>query len=315
MMTYRDILGINQSRLKLILSDPKSYKNEVQIESDSLRFGSLVDCLILDEDKFEEKYLIAKAKEPTATLLEIFNKTFPDCTESQIEEIVNQQTEDGKYIYWGSTKKPELRRANWDNPEFWDYWKEKEKAKQFILVSQENYNQAIEAKFNFRRDGFIAKLLREKEINTHVVLQFNYEEFNCKSELDIVLIDHKEKTIQEIDLKSSSSNRFGFVSDIKKYRYDFQRAFYNIGMKKYAEELGYTLLAPSIIYIPSFSNSPCYLFEFEEKYVSGLNYTDKYGNVIESVDSAFERLTWHLNNDLWEYPMDYYINGKFQVVL
>lgn len=314
-MTYRDMPGINQSRLKMILSDPKSYRDNIQIESDSLRFGSLVDCLILDEDKFEQKYLIAKAKEPTATLLEIFNKTFPHCNESQIEEIVNQQSEDGKYIYWGSTKDFEKRRKNWDNPEFWDYWKEKEKANNFILVSQENYDQAISAKNNFERDSFITTLFKEKEINTHTLLQFNYEEFNCKGELDIMLIDHNNKSIQEIDLKSSSSNRFGFMSGIKKYRYDFQRAFYNIGMKKYAEELGYTLLAPCIIYIPSFSNSPCYLFEFEEKYITGLDYTDKYGNIVESVDSAFQRLTWHLNNDLWDYPMDYYINGKFQVVL
>tara|TARA_R110000868_G_scaffold148357_3_gene370202 strand:- start:1708 stop:2652 length:945 start_codon:yes stop_codon:yes gene_type:complete len=314
-MTYREMPGINQSRLKMILSDPRNYKEDTKIETDGLRFGSLVDCLILDEDNFEKKYLIAKAKEPTATLLEIFNKTFPHCNESQIEEIVNQQSEDGKYTYWGSTKDLEKRRKNWDNSEFWDYWKEKEKANKFILVSQEDYDKALNAKHNFRRDGFIAKLLREQEINTHVVLQFSYKEFNCKSELDFVLINHKDKTIQELDVKSSTSNRFGFLSDIKKYKYDFQRAFYNIGMKKYAEDLGYTLLLPMIIYVPSFSNTPCYLFEFEEKYISGLDYVDKYGNHVESVDSAFARLNWHLNNDLWEYPMDYYINGKFQVIL
>lgn len=316
-MNYRELPGENSSRLKTILTSPSLYYNySGGEESDSLTLGSMIDVLILEgKESFEKRFTVINTSKPTATLLDVFNACYPN--KEKIEEFVNRQEGD-KYLLWSTTKDLQKRREKWDNQEFWNYWAEVAGAEGKQVVDLEEYNQALYCRNLFENDFAIQNLFRNKEIVFHPIIQFQYQEFNCKSELDIVLLDHVNKTIQEVDLKSSSKNRLGFQADIKKYRYDFQRAFYKIALEnKYKDLLdqGWVILNSLIIYIPTSSNDNCFIFDFGDQYTSGYNWTDKYGSTIESVYSAFDRLTWHLNNNRWDYPREYYLEERIQVDL
>ena len=50
------------------------------------------------------------------------------------------------------------------------------------------------------------------------VIQFEYRTVECKGELDLVFIDHDEKTIIPIDVKTIGTNVYSFPYNFWKYR-------------------------------------------------------------------------------------------------
>ena len=50
-MSYREIDALNQSRLKLLLKNPKAYHENKSFTADYFTFGSLVDFLLTEKEK------------------------------------------------------------------------------------------------------------------------------------------------------------------------------------------------------------------------------------------------------------------------
>jgi hypothetical protein len=72
-------------------------------------------------------------------------------------------------------------------------------------------------------------------LNKQLPILFKYKDFEYKILLDIVLIDHWNKTITPIDLKSSEDGAYSFMSKIYKYRYDIQASLYHKGIIEFAK--------------------------------------------------------------------------------
>lgn len=309
---YRNIDALNQSRLKLILSDPRLYRDNDREEVRALFTGNVIDTMLLNEERFNEIYKVADIEEPTATLLDIATKAFNDnLTDEQIEEFVNQVGEDEKPLLWSNVKDTKKRKEKWDIDLFWKYlnFKRECKEKGFLPITKETFDMAKRTKVRFDGDEMVSKLLQGKEVIKHKVFQFKYEGFDCKCELDMLVIDHDKKTIQEVDIKSSSVNRHEFKWSFRKFRYDFQRQFYNIPVTAQALHDGYTRINPVIIYVPTFPEEKTLIFKVPKHMMDPRGWKAENGSIFWGVDKAIGDLKWHLENDLWEYPREYYENG------
>ena len=100
------------------------------------------------------------------------------------------------------------------------------------------------------------KLKKDEEKISQVHIVFNYLGVQCQGYLDDVIINHKEKTITIIDIKTGT---LSFPVALNQFDYDLQGAFYYVGMplsEWYKEYEGYTIKRP--IFIHSKLTSPQY---------------------------------------------------------
>lgn len=68
---YRKLGGFSYSQLAKFLrsGDPKTLVTPSHDESDALRFGSLVDCLMTEPELLKERFCITSIKTPPATII------------------------------------------------------------------------------------------------------------------------------------------------------------------------------------------------------------------------------------------------------
>lgn len=310
MINYREYEALNQSRLKLLLNHPNAYKQNFNKSSNSLSLGSVIDTLILSKKEvFYELFEVKDYEEPKDKLKDALDYLINSKVKFTDKNIIN------------ACNKADYRASQSDDVKlkyvkpYEDYYKanlQLDDSKR--IITTEMLSIANQCVFQYRNNEVIQDFLRNKEIVTHKVFIWKMYGYECKGELDILLIDHNNKTVTEVDIKTSSSDIYSFSKDFKRYRYDFQRAFYNVPVTLYSNSIGYKVTNPYIIYIPTNTSNPI-LFKVPNKCFSGKDWRDRYGNKIESVKTAFKKLQWHEENDLWEYPMDYYLNKYMELDL
>jgi hypothetical protein len=335
---YREIEAVNQSRLKLILKNPRAYQENKKIESDAFTFGSLVDFLLIEPTKnVEDYYFISKdlkVSDNVKTIVDrIFNyyeelKDFPEIIEQEGFPIRNSKLilQYAQELEYGQSWKPDTLVAKIEK-EGSGYYHSLVQAKGKIKISEEDYSKAVNCKMAVMSDELLARYFKNDDDNKSVfkyVLSFDHERgFNCKGELDIVHIDKVNKVITPIDVKTTSDTVLGFNYNFWKYRYDFQAAFYRYGLKKDPHiaqliEQGYKLEAFKFIVIEKeLVNRPVsYWIPVSVDSIGQYGGTLSNGKELEGFEQALERLQWHNDNNLWEFPREYYINGQeFEILI
>lgn len=142
----------------------------------------------------------------------------------------------------------------------------------------------------------------EFHINWEFPVKGKYSNVKCKSLLDRLMINHKEKKIILIDLKTTS-NLFDFGHSMELFDYYRQLAFYWMAIFYYFKydlnininEYEYETYIIGIQYndteeIRVFSISP---ESIEDRYVT--------------IENALTDISWHIENDLWEHTKEYYL--------
>lgn len=153
-------------------------------------------------------------------------------------------------------------------------------------------------------------------------IYFEYMGEEFKALLDILEVDHKNKTLRPLDLKTLGGNTINFPSSLRKLRYDFQGAFYCIATscnkrQHQSEFSNYRVLKPEFIVettklgqqgIPlvfELSDSLMDIALFGRKlYSSGEHYDDRnmltrqdvQTNEIYGINETIELYKWHLKN-------------------
>lgn len=125
----------------------------------------------------------------------------------------------------------------------------------------------------------------------------------CKSLLDRLIIDHENKVIKIIDLKTTNTFK-DFKDKIIEFNYLRQLAFYTLAVYWY------------------FVNKTEYNIEEYriENYIIGIRKTDpvetrvyKYGkqdilSYIDDIQDKLKEISWHFQNEKWDHSKDYYEN-------
>ena len=80
---------------------------------------------------------------------------------------------------------------------------------------------------------YFRKAGSELEIVYQLPIFFNHKTLDCKALLDMVIFNHSDKTIQPIDIKTTSGRTVHFPTSFRKYRYDIQAAWYTLALEYY----------------------------------------------------------------------------------
>lgn len=344
-MSYRDINAINQSALKCILKSPRSFlsairKQEeqkldlIEEEEDHFTFGTVLDLLIKNKrEVFKNNYIRVPDNIKITPAVQAIVKSVYKIVKEDDEKI--KELKDYKKIiiqccrdhsYYNNRKDDALYKEIVEKGSEGFQWLSKIEGK--IPIKESDFSQALRCKETLKNDEFTKfyidnTLDKNTEFKDDYVVQFEYNGIKIKGELDRIVIDHGNKFIYPVDFKFTSKPIDNFIKDFWYYRYDFQSATYYYGLKmdSYIRELianGYILKDFRYIVVEKLLiNNPRNFIIPESVRNIGMNGGRLSNGIeLEGFDQAISRYKFHLENNKWEHPKEYYENnGNYNITI
>lgn len=334
-LEYRQIEALNQSSLKKILVSPKAYKDAVAKQEESTEdhfvFGTMVDLKLTDtKENFDKKFYVVPANlNCTEAIQNIVKGVFDEVDgdfiatlEGYRNEILNHCKYQNYYPNWKDDTRVDKVIEQGKS-----YFEILKKAKGKITVSDIEEATATNCVAALKTDRFTAPYCRKMgtgiDFLDKFIIQFEYEGFNIKGEIDRVVVDHTLKTITPIDFKTTGKSVYSFNYDFWQYRYDFQAAVYRKGLIEhdYMQELmlqEYTVKDFLYIVVEKSLNNLPLIFEVDHEIrnIGMYGGTLNNGKKLEGFQQAIVRYKFATEKDAWDYPMEYYLNkGKISIEL
>lgn len=205
--------------------------HEPVVSTPSMDFGSLFDCVMTKGNSALNEYFVMDSTIPDAErkALDYISTCTSDAFADLTTEFIYDRCQECGY------------QTRWKAPTVYEhlspykaYYEAKRSGKK--IVSQKDWTDAADMAFVFRNDPYLSKLfgLRDtKDIEYIYQSQFlvkyrpeNHEPVGIKIMPDLLVVNHKDKTVQPVDLKTSSAPAYDFKENFVKYRYDIQASLY-----------------------------------------------------------------------------------------
>jgi hypothetical protein len=171
-----------------------------------------------------------------------------------------------------------------------------------LKITKENvqlHKKASDLLFN---NGNSPEYIAQNEfhINWNVKLQ-NGHLLECKSLIDRLIIDHENKVIKLVDVKTTADVN-AFASSFKKYDYGRQMAFYWMAIIWYFDnelkiDISEYKSETYIVAIQNNGNCACRVFSIPEESIVAK--TTELAQILSDID-------WHMSQDMWDYTKEYY---------
>lgn len=250
---YAESKNMNQSTLKVLTKGLYPFLEALNGKKDSNLYfeevehfliGTAVDDrLTRGKTYFENKYYIGTSVKPSDTIMSIIQYIFDyivnneeevpttlvDVPDSLIMQAVTVHNYQSK---WGNEAR--INRVRLDGVLYYS-----ELVKSFgktILDSKQNelILKIVKSFQEGQLGGLYASAKDSKRFDLifQFPIYFNYLDVPCKGLLDVLYVDHVEKTVTPIDIKTLSDYTLNFHIALKKRRYDFQAAFYVEGLSQ-----------------------------------------------------------------------------------
>lgn len=311
-MTYENEKRISNSSLSYFKESPLVFKkyldDELKREEKKYhREGTMIHQYILERDNFDTIYKFYDYDVPSSQQQKDF-----------CEDVAKGVDKEDAYIkHYATTKKSKDKIAKEaeslysKNEKYINFLQDSENDKVVLSNDIKNKLEKIYDAIINHRDAL--KLLFP---NQERLMDKDYEEYNeypiywkdpihgldCKSKIDRLIVDHKNKYIWLIDVKTTSGLK-DLKEKIRDYDYDRQLAFYWMAIfyhyitEKQQSLEGYTF-ETFIIFIKK--NEPIEIAV--RKIGTGLL---NEGEI--KIREILSKLQWHVKNDKWDYDEEYYL--------
>lgn len=220
----------------------------------AMEFGSLFDSIITKGmEATEKEYAISDVSVPPAEkkVLDMLHERFP---KSRFEKIMFADIVDAANAAAYQPKwKDETRVAKLEA--YKNYLNMLTEGKK--VVSSKDWQDAIDMTYELRSNpctGQLFKIEDTEDIEYLYQLKFEFphvmengETVMMKFMPDLVIVNHREKTIQPVDLKTSATQGWNWWKEnFIKYRYDIQAHLYSDGLREVTSHIpgyeDYTIL-------------------------------------------------------------------------
>lgn len=316
---YEDNSRISNSNIGWFLKKgPRYLKDMLDGKEEGLKLpqlekGSMIHEYILQPDEFWKDYVILDFEIPKVKqqkmLCELYHRA---------KQIYLLEDEETKLLYAYNSS-----YANKKSDEV------KVKEAREIINANQNYLKYLESADNKKVISFadltllktIKKNIQEHKKANELLFEFpdtfevhnefhinweypNASEFgdlSCKSLLDRVMIDTKNKKIILIDIKTTA-NVYDFKHSVEEFDYYRQLAYYWLAIHWYLkherdidfEDYTYETY---IIAIQNHDGYEVRVFKMDLESIE---------NRLNTIDYAIKRIAWHKNNSLWDHMKEYY---------
>jgi hypothetical protein len=331
---YRQLNIDSSSSLKEFSLDKKKYykryvlgeRVEDDEQSKAAIVGQLVECLLFEKEKFDDKfYLSSVTGIPTGNMLLFVDALYKHTEEAALEDgTLSRSFEDiAKDAYKDSgykwTFEKVLEKFNGSSAEI--YYKELRnvRSKGLTVITAEDINNAERVVNELRINETTAPILnlvnsdRYNILIQHQIEGYKVDGLEMKSMIDLIIIDHKDKVIHIYDLKCTWSVE-GFLREYYLYRRAYIQAYVYLKAGEYLKnELGledYNVQYPKFIVCDSINYlSPLiYVLNSDDIQDAYMGFFFE-GKRYPGVKSIVAELKWSKENDQWRISKKNYLSG------
>lgn len=330
--------SLNFSFLSNLASSPAYCKKMEEQESEDKEYfiiGSGVDILLTEPDKFWEHYYLQykeKNYEITPQMVKFIDYLVNNENCGEISGNCYQEA----YEYAGIAKKKLDTVITEFKEKYQDYYQYclskniyniNNQKKQLLTNAQHNLIQNIADSLinnEFTKKYFQNTTGTSIEIHTQLEIYWEIKDEKAKSKLDFIFIDHENKTIQPIDLKTTGKPVSQFKLAVLNYRYDLQACFYSMGLywlinksnDDYWSNLKHYKILPFKFIVESTKVIGMPLIfvcsdSMLQKALEGFYYQNRY---YKGINELIDDYKWHRDNNNWTYSRDI-IEKEGEVVL
>lgn len=284
-----------------------------KIESPALRFGSAVDTMLTDgKEAFDNRFIVCEFPQLSEALITISKglyKNYGDKYRS-IDLIPDEDILDYTLGYqptWGNEARLKNVRSKCR-----DYYNLLSLASEKEILSQRDYNDVVscvnELTTNSYTKAFFKINLFDKRFEKVFQLKFkaDYEGIPVRCMFDELVVDHEDKIIYPIDLKTSGHPEEIFDQSFLTWRYMIQAQLYSYILKEVIKKDDYfkdfKIVHYSFIVINRTTLSPIvwrYYNNFAE-----VDFIDNNGNVYRNWRKLLVELNYYLNSCSSKYPKE-----------
>lgn len=315
---YEDLNRISNSNIGWFLKKGPRYLKEMLDGKEGLKAsfldkGTMIHEYILQPEEFWKDYIILDFAVPKVKqqkdLLEFYaNAKMVDPLASEDDILLmsyNSAYSNNKSIDKRIQEAKELVEL-YQN--YIEYFRNKDSKKvisfadlnmlKAIKKNMEEHKKANELLFNYPETF---EVHNEFHINWEYPNASSLGDLPCKSLLDRVMIDHTNKKIILVDIKTTA-DVYNFKHSVEEFDYCRQLAYYWLAIHWYfknelklnIEEYEYETY---IVAVQSHDGYEVRVFKFNPKTIE---------ERLVTIDYAIKRIAWHKNNNLWDHMKEYY---------
>lgn len=324
---YEDMSRISNSNIGWFLKKgPRYLKDMLDGTAEGLKAkfldkGTMIHEYILQPDEFWKDYIILDFTVPKVKqqkdLLEFYSTARlvdPFASEDDIllksyEAAYNNNKSKEKKIQ-------EAKELVELYQNYIEYFRNKD-SKKVISFADLNMLKAIKKNMEDHKKANELLFKYPETFEVHNEFHINWEYPNastlgdlpCKSLLDRVMIDHTNKKIILVDIKTTA-DVYNFKHSIEEFDYCRQLAYYWLAIHWYfknelklnIEEYEYETY---IIAVQSHDGYEVRVFKFNPKTVE---------ERLVTIDYAIKRIAWHKDNNLWDHMKEYYDEDGAEII-
>lgn len=318
--------NISYSLLKAFDDDgPKSLIRRKRLSGKGIQFGSLLDDYIsLQKEEFNSKYEVlpmAPLEPMVKKVASLIRETFAleDMKKIQSDEdlklkVVELMKLNGLYKSIKTTP-TFVKKFNFN-----DFYKFTESCyldKELVFISDLiEIQEARGSLFSNKRtkDYFI----NDYENIYQLELNFKYKKQNVKAILDMVNIDHKNKIIRGVDLKTGTPKPGEFSKNFFNYRYYMQAAIYQEALHRFNKKMfkgEYTVENFRFLYLCRTDIDNPVIYTTSQKWLDAAwkGFTTYSGYKYRGITELVDEIIWHKDNKLFEHTRKFYENSEVTV--
>lgn len=287
---------------------------EEKIESHLVQ-GKIIHALLLEEEKFQDIFVISPANLPSGNPRTVIDRVFFHHTELKRNGDTREQLDEFKDAildvmkdmnYHQSLKTDQQRLDKLLTPDVYNYWEFLQKKGSKTLIDQESYDFCKSAVDLIKTNPQICDLIacNNTEFDNREVLNEQYLQielrdkvFGLKGIVDNIVIDHDKKTIFVNDIKTTSKDLKDFPETVDFYSYWLQAVMYTtlvaMNYKELLEINQYQIKFHFVVIDRAFQT---YAFPVSESTLS--KWLEKFKEIIDIAD-------WHYTNRSYELPYQF----------
>ena len=203
--------------------------------NDAMEFGSLFDAMITRPSEVTQMYVVSDVVAPDAEkkvfdllLSKGIKRPFANLSETELKEAIAEADYQRRWGYDAQYK--HLADAS----EYYDVRRSGKK-----VVSTADWMDAHDMRNAFLGNEAVMNLLNsgdevlyQAQFEKELVIPSSggkvyFRKVRVKAMFDVLVVNHKDKTIQPIDIKTSSFAGYDFANSFVKMRYDLQAELYS----------------------------------------------------------------------------------------
>lgn len=342
---YRALDIDSYSSIKVFIEDRKKYYRKfvlkepvIEKETDSLRFGSLVDCLLFSPGEFDNRFAVSITDVPKGQYKKLVDELMIVTVGSlnpegevtrELEDMLEEAYNNIKFDRNGVMV--DFKRDSFDTvkrkfigSDLEIYYRQKREAYGKQVIEPLEVENALKIIGELKTNPITTNIMGiETEGEIEVFDQFPIigdlntlvgEEFKAKCLIDRLIINHEEKVISIYDLKTVWDNEGEFFNNYFYYKYYLQAALYYYLVTVWAASKdhykGYEVRYTAFITAESSNyKSPLIYKTGRQNFLQGMKGFDLKGKHYQGVIEAAKDILWHKETGIWNISKENYENN------